>query len=198
MSPLISALVSALIIVVIGLFLSLLSAVVVSRVRNGPATSSQVPTRDGVLFVVCSRRWQRVVLRSVGIPLIVIGCFPLLVAVTNSGGDTEVGAAITAAVVLILGGALVWQAHTMVRTRLEVTLDSIWVFRPVHAPREVALNDIAELEPIGSNNSAGIAVRSTAKRLFLARKLMFGYGRLIDYLQARRPDLAIPSASRPL
>ncbi|GAB3611626.1 hypothetical protein GCM10027414_37520 [Humibacter ginsengiterrae] len=178
--------------------LFLVTAVVSSLVRRAPSTATWKATRAGVLFVVCSRRWQRVLVRTVGIAAIVIGCFLLLVALTAPGESPTPGMGIAAVVMAVVGILFVWLAHGMARSRLEVTSDTVWVFRGVGAPRAVAVGDIAALKPLASNNYGGVVARSATKRLFHASRILLGYPQLIEFLRARRPDLQIPDASWPL
>jgi hypothetical protein len=176
----------------------LVTLIVSAAVRRAPATTTWKARRSGVLFVVRSRRWQCILIRTVGIVWIVIGCFLLLVALTDPGESSTPGMGI-AAVALAVGGILfVWLAHGMARSRLEVTPDTVWVFPGVGAPRAVAVGDIAVLKPLASNNYGGVVARSATKRLFHASRVLSGYPQLIEFLRTRRPDLPIPDASWPL
>ncbi|MHA7985652.1 hypothetical protein ACX9R5_07560 [Rathayibacter sp. CAU 1779] len=157
-------------------------------------TTAAVSAADGrVLCIVRRRRWRRVVLRCFGIPLIVLGCFPLLVVITDADGSTEPGSAIATVIVLGLGLLLTWRAHAISRWRLEAAPDEIRVFRSLRRPRRVPLDEMTELAP--SAFRRGIVVRSATERLFAADHRMLGYSQLLDYLSARRPDLDIPRSA---
>jgi di/tricarboxylate transporter len=180
------------------LLMALVTTVVSGLVRRAPSTATWKATRAGVLFVVCPRRWQRVLIRTVGIAVIVIGCFLFLVAISSGGHDSSLTMGI-AGVVMVIGGILgVGLAHGMTRLRLEVMADAVWVIHMAGAPRRVALSEITELAPLRSNNYGGIVARSATTSLFSATRIMLGYPQLIDYVQKRRPDLLIPDVSRPL
>ena len=171
---------------------------IVSRsVRNSPATVTWKATREGVLFIVTLRRWQRVLIRTLGIVALASGGLTFLVALTDNrhGATSAMG---IAGICMVVGGILLlWLAHGMARLRLEVSPDTVWVFPMVRAPREVALSDIVTLEPLNSNYG-GIVARSAKKQLFYANGIMLGYPQLIDYFRTHRPDLDIPTASFPL
>ena len=177
---------------------AIVTALVSRSVQRSPATTAWKGTRAGVLFVVCLRRWQRVLIRSVGITSLVLGGIMVLVALTDhSDGPTQ--AMGIAGTCMAIGGSLfIWFAHMMAQLRLEVTPDTIWAFPLVGSPKQVALSDIVTLEPLYSNNFGGINARGAKKKLFYATRIMLGYPQLIDYLRAYRPDLPIPIASRPL
>ena len=184
--------------VISAVVLSLVTAIVSSLVRRTPSTATWKSSRAGVLFVVRSRRWQRVLVRTVGIVAIVLGGFLLLVALTATD-DSQTLAMGIAGIAMAIGGAFfVWLAHGMARSRLEVTADTVWVIPGIGAPRQVALSDISALAPLASNNYGGVVARSASKRLFHASRVLLGYQQLIEFLRARRPDLQIPDASWPL
>lgn len=193
-----SAGIAILSLVITAIVLSVVTAVVSSLVRRSPSTTTWRATRAGVLFVVRSRRWQRVFVRTVGIAAIVIGCFLLLVASTAPGESPTPGMGIAAVVMVVVGILFVVLAHGMARSRLEVTPDTVWVFSAVGAPRAVAVGDITALKPLASNNYGGVIARSATERLFHASRILLGYPQLIEFLRARRPDLQIPDASWPL
>ena len=95
-------------------------------IRRSPATATYKATKSNVLFVVSTRRWQRVLIRTVGITVIVLGAIIALVAATRPPSSPAMGIAGTA---MIVGGILfVLLAKGMHRLRLEVTQDTIWSF----------------------------------------------------------------------
>lgn len=176
----------------------LVTAAVTGILRRAPAVATWKATRAGVLFVVCSRRWQRVLLRVVGIPAIVIGCFLLLVALTVTGDGPMLGVGIAGLAIGVGGILLLWLAHAMARSRLEVASGSVWVFPMAGAPRQVALGDITALASLPSSNFGGIVARAGSSTLFSANRSMLGYPQLIEWLRTGRPDLAVPDGSWPL
>ena len=178
--------------------MAVVTLIVSAAVRRSPATTTWKATRDGVLFVVGLRRWQRVLIRTIAIVVIVVGGFLFLVAITAPSLMSTFGMGIAGIVMVVVGILGVWLAHGMRRMRLEVTPDILWVFPMAGAPREVAVNDVSELAPLLSNNFGGVVLRAGSSRVFNATRVMNGYPQLIDYFSARRPDLPIPDASRPL
>jgi hypothetical protein len=182
--------------------LSLLIALVVmigitAFVSNRVHRSSNVSTagQAGTSFVVRSRGWQGALLRWTGIFFIVIGCVLLLVAIVIRGQE---GAGIPGVIIAIGGFVFLWISRGIRRAHLEVSDDSIWVFRWTGAPRRISVNEISRLTPMASNNYGGVVARSDKHRLFSANRLMLGYPQLIDYFRTRRPDLSIPADSLPL
>jgi len=166
-----------------------------SRVRRAPSVATRNATEVDVSFIVCARQWQSALLRWCGIAFVAVGLVCLLIAIVVPGQE---GAGIGGIFIALLGLCFVWMARGVARARLEVTPDSIWVFRWRGAPRQIPLHEIARLTPLTSNNYGGIVAHSTQRRLFSATRITLGYPQLIEYLQKRRPDLAIPVASWPL
>lgn len=186
------------------IFLSLLIAFVVmvgitafvsSRVRRAPSVSTRAATESAVSFIVCARRWQSALLRWCGILFVAVGLVCLLIAVVADGQE---GAGIGGVFIALFGLCFLWIARGVARARLEVTEDSVWVFRWRGAPRQIAISEISRLAPMTSNNYGGVVARSEHRRLFSATRIMLGYPQLIGYLHARRPDLPIPDTSWPL
>jgi preprotein translocase subunit SecG len=168
------------------------TALVSSRVRASNVSASP---QGGSTFVVRSRGWQGALLRWTGIFFIVVGCVLLLLAIVIHGQE---GAGIPGVVIAVAGLLFLWVARGVRRARLEVTDDSISVFRWTGAPRHIQVREISRLAPLASNNYGGVVARSDKGRLFSANRLMLGYPQLIDYLVAHRPDLPIPDSSLPL
>ncbi|KTR90868.1 hypothetical protein NS220_14905 [Microbacterium testaceum] len=165
-------------------------------IRRSPSTATYKATKGNVLFVVSTRRWQRVLIRSVGIMAIAIGVLFLLVFATRPGSDT--GMAIAGAVAIPAGVLLVLLAKGMRRLRLEVTPDTIWSFPMIAAPREIPLAELTALAPHITSNYGGILGKTGSKTRFYATGIMLGYPQLIEYFRQYRPDLPIPEAARPL
>jgi hypothetical protein len=191
MTPISTVLLSLLIafVAVVGI-----TTLVSSRARASNASTS-TSTQAGGSFVVRSREWQSTLLRWTGIFFIVGGCALLLIAIVIHGQE---GAGIPGVVVALAGLLFLGLARGVRRARLEVTDDSISVYRWTGAPRLIQVQEIVRLAPMTSNNYGGVVARSHNRRLFSANRLMLGYPQLIDYLVAHRPDLPIPDSSRPL
>jgi membrane-bound ClpP family serine protease len=169
-----------------------ITAFVSNRVHRSNVSAA---TQVAESFVVRSRGWQATLLRWTGIFFIAVGCVLLLVAIVF---PSQEGAGIPGVIIAIGGLVFLWISRGVRRARLEVTDDSISVFRWTGAPRRVLVNEISRLTPMASNNYGGVVARSDHGRLFSANRLMLGYPQLIDYLHTRRPDLAIPADSAPL
>jgi len=164
-------------------------------IRRSPSIATYKATKDDVLFVVSTRRWQRVLIRTVGITAIVLGAL-IAVAATRPSSSPAMGIAGVAAIV---GGILfVLLATGMHRLRLEVTPDTIWSFPMIAAPREIPLAEITALAPHITSNYGGILGKTGSKTRFSATGIMLGYPQLIEYFRQYRPDLPIPDAARPL
>ena len=192
---------SAMLLVSFFLPLIIMAAVttIVSRsVRNSPATVTWKATREGVLFIVTLRRWQRVLIRTLGIVALASGGLTFLVALTDNGHGATSAMGIAGICMVVGGILLLWLAHGMTRLRLEVTPDTVWTFPMAGAPRQIPLSHITQLAPLYSSNYGGILARSATKKLFYATRIMLGYAQLIDHFRTHRPDLEIPSASMPL
>lgn len=165
-------------------------------IRRSPSTATYKATKGSVLFVVSTRRWQRVLIRTIGIVVLVLGAVITLVAATRPTSPPAMGIAGTA---MIVGGILfVLLAKGMYRLRLEVTPDTIWSFPMIAAPREIPLVEITALAPHITSNYGGILGKTGSKTRFYATRIMLGYPQLIQHLRQYRPDLTIPDASRPL
>lgn len=173
-----------------------LVALVVRQVRRSPSTSTRTATQPGVVFIVCARRWQSTLLSWTGVVFIVAGCVLLGLAIAIGG--SAAGGGIPGVIFILAGVAFLLVGRGVARARLEVTPDSVWVYRRSGAPRQVQLSEITRLSPLVRNNYGGVVVRSEKRRLFSATRVMLGYPQLIDYLHTQRPDLVIPEAALPL
>lgn len=176
--------------------MTVVTIAVSAGIRRSPSTATYTATKGNVLFVVSTRRWQRVLIRSVGIMAIAIGVLFLLVFATRPGSDT--GMAIAGTVAIPAGVLFILLAKGMHRLRLEVTPDTIWSFPMIAAPREIPLAEITALAPHITSNYGGILGRTGSKTRFYATGIMLGYPQLIEYFRQYRPDLPIPEAARPL
>lgn len=188
----------------VSVFVSLLITVVVlvgmvtvvaSSIHRARNVSTRPATKSGVLFVVSNRKWQVLVLEVIGLVIGATGI--VLVVLSIVLGGSALGGGPPGVVFVLAGLILLWMGHGVSRARLEVTPDSVWVFRWSGAPREVPLRAISRLDPLTRNNYGGVAARSPKRRLFSASRLMLGYPQLIDYLHTNRADLPIPDTSWP-
>ena len=186
------------------IFLSLLVALalaggitsfVTSLVRRSPNTATRAAEHDGVAFVVCNRRWQSALFQWFGLALLALGC--VLILLDIFGGGASDGLSGVGVVFVLLGFLILWISHGIRRSRIEVTADSIWVYRWRGAPRQFAVDDITALRTLRSNNYGGLVAHAKRRRVFSANRLMLGYPQLIRYLAERRPDLALPPGSHP-
>lgn len=174
------------------------TAVVSSRVRRASSVSTRQATRSDVSFVVCSRRWQSILIRGVGVLFLVVGVLLLLVAIVPSNSASAEGAGIPGVIIAVVGLFFLRLALGLARARLEVTPDSIWVFRGRGTPREIPVSSITRLRGMTSNNYGGLVIHPEHGRSVSANRLMLGYPLLIDYLHTNRPELPIPDSSWPL
>ena len=175
-----------------------ITGVVTTIIRRTPSVAKRKATYTDVLFVVCQRSWQSIMVRTFGILCIIAGCVMLLVGIISQTSDSALGMGIVGGIFALLGILVVWVAHGMTRMGLEVMEDAIWVFPMTGSPRKVELSEVTKLDKLVSNNYGGIVVRSDKRVLFKVTRLMLGYPQLIEYFQSHRPDLEIPAASYPL
>ena len=165
-------------------------------IRRSPSTATYKATMANVLFVVSTRRWQRVLIRTVGIAVVALGAVIALVAFTRPASPPAMR---IAGVATVVGGILlILLAKGMHRLRLEVTPDTIWSFPMIAAPREIPLAELTALAPHITSNYGGILGKTGSKTRFYATGIMLGYPQLIEYFRQYRPDLPIPEAARPL
>lgn len=173
-----------------------ITTIVTAIIRRSPSAATARATREGVLFVVSTRKWQRVLIRTVGIAVIVLGSLLLLAAAGVKDPETSM---VIAGAAMFVGGILfILLARGMKRMRLEVTPDSVWSFGLVRGPNEVPVAEITRLEPNPGDRFGGILAKTEGTTRFGATRLMLGYPQLIEFLQHTRPDLPIPDGSWPL
>lgn len=170
------------------------TSVVIAVIRRAPSIATRRATMPDVLFLVTARRWQYLLIRGVGIGAIVLGVLLGLIGIGGADPGPVFGGT---GIALALGLPFLWLAHWLNRSHLEVTADSVWVFKGVSKQERVPLTRITRLTAL-SGNYGGVVARAGTKKLFQASRTMLGYPALIDYLIARRPDLIIPDRSWPL
>ena len=168
--------------------------VVTSAVRRGDRRRGKSwPVADaetGVLFTVRPRRWQRVLIRTIGVLSIVVGgLFSLvsLVSLADPDDALPVGAVVSAIAILFGGVAFVLLASGMTRTRIEALPDRVRVRSGFRAEREVLLDDVASYSPLKNSYGGVIAKDADGARLFAANGLAQGYDHLVDHLERRTP-----------
>lgn len=181
---------------VAALIAGVITTVVTAIIRRSPSRATARATREGVLFVVSTRMWQRVLIRTVGIAVLSLGVILLLAAVFVR--DPEIGMVIAGAAMLAGGILFLLLARGMKRMRLEVTPDSVWSFGLVRGPQQVPIAEITALAPNPGDRFGGILALTGSKTRFGATRLMLGYPQFIDFLQQSRPDLPVPDGSWPL
>jgi len=178
------------------LIAGVITTIVTAIIRRSPSRATARATREGVLFVVSTRMWQRVLIRTVGIAVLPLAVMLLLAAAFVR--DPEIGMVIAGAAMLVGGILFILLARGMKRMRLEVTPDSVWSFGLVRGPNEVPVAEITRLEPNPGDRFGGILAKTEGTTRFGATRLMLGYPQLIEFLQHTRPDLPIPDGSWPL
>ncbi len=178
------------------LIAGVITTIVTAIIRRSPSRATARATREGVLFVVSTRMWQRVLIRTVGIAVLPLAVMLLLAAAFVR--DPEIGMVIAGAAMLVGGILFILLARGMKRMRLEVTPDSVWSFGLVRGPNEVPIAELTSLEPNPGDRFGGILAKTGSSTRFGATRLMLGYPQLIDFLQHSRPDLPIPEGSWPL
>lgn len=167
----------------------------ITIVRRSSAAPERTATKEGVLFVVSTRRWQRVILRTAGVVMLLLAV--LSVAGSLFGTRTNPAMGLIGVLASVVGIGFLLLARGMRRRRLEVTPASIWVFPMFAAPREVSLAELTALGIHFGNNFGGVVGRSKSRKRFAADRLMLGYPQLIEFLRERRPDLAVPPSAIP-
>ncbi len=115
------------------LIAGVITTIVTAIIRRSPSRATARATREGVLFVVSTRMWQRVLIRTVGIAVLPLAVMLLLAAAFVR--DPEIGMVIAGAAMLVGGILFILLARGMKRMRLEVTPDSVWSFGLVRGPR---------------------------------------------------------------
>lgn len=179
----------------LALFLGVLVTVLVTTLvrRSDARRGKAFPVADpvtGVLFEVRTRRWQRVLLRVIGIPIAVVGVVMTLLSVLSlfAGPDDAlpVGFVIAGVCFLAFGAFLIVTASSLARTRLQVWDDRLLVRRGFQPERVVMVSDIARFTPYASQYGGIKAHAADGTKLFISDGLEFGHGDLVDYLRVRR------------
>lgn len=172
-----------------------LSAVVVRIVRTGPSRATRPATEPGVLFLVTARRWQYLMFLIGGLVMVATGLIIFVIGLAGQGLGPEVGGPFIG---VVFGLPFLALARWRNRSHLEVTADSVWVFKGTGKRVQVPLSQVTRLTVLSTNRYGGVVARAGRKKLFSANTTMLGYPQLIDYLQTQRPDLEIPLGAWPL
>jgi hypothetical protein len=139
------------------------------------------------LFTVRPRRWQRVILRTIGILVAVVGGVLLLAAVTATDEPDALPVGIVGAVALLAGVAFVLLAGALARTRIDALPDRLVVRKGFRPEREVHHTAIASIRP-WTGPYGGIQARdSTGTVLFDTVSIAIGYPDLEAWLAQRAP-----------
>jgi hypothetical protein len=165
--------------------------VVTSAIRRGDRKRKHQRVLAGAapdaLFTVRPRRWQRVVLRTIGILVIVVGGVLLLAGVTATDEPDALPVGITGGVALLAGVAFVLLAGALARTRIDALPDRLVVRKGFRAEREVHHTVIASIRP-WTGPYGGIQARDTnGAVLFDTVSIAIGYPDLEAWLAERAP-----------
>jgi len=195
-----SPVVVPLVVVLIGAFV--VPALVTAAVERGDRRRAREATAPGpvpdgagtgVLFTVRPRRWQRVLIRVVGLLFVVVGGFFGLVVVVAladpDGMPGGVGAVVTPFVILLAGAGFLLLARSLARTRLDVLADRVLVRRGFRAARVVPLADVTEVLPLANQYGGVLARGADGRALFWSVTIDEHHGELLDHLAARAPHL---------
>lgn len=99
-------------------------------------------------------------------------------------------------VMLLVGVALLWLAHGMSGMRLEVSRQAVFVSRGFLPPIRVEVAEITRLRPHAAQRYSGVLAKRGRRTVFTATSAMTGYGQLLDYSTAERPDLFVSGGFR--
>ncbi|MDN4648903.1 hypothetical protein [Curtobacterium sp. PsM8] len=165
--------------------------VVTSAIRRGDRKRKHQRVLAGAapdaLFTVRPRRWQRVILRTVGILLAVVGAVLLLAGVTSTDEPDALPVGITGGVALLAGVAFVLLAGALARTRIDALPDRLIVRKGFRAEREVHHTAIASIRP-WTGPYGGIQARDAEGTvLFDTVSIAIGYPDLEAWLAQRAP-----------
>ncbi|GAA1492961.1 hypothetical protein [Curtobacterium herbarum] len=165
--------------------------VVTSAIRRGDRKRKHQRVLAGAaadaLFTVRPRRWQRVILRTIGILVIVVGGVLLLGAAGTSDETDALPMGIAGAVALLAGVAFVLLAGALARTRIDALPDRLVVRKGFRVEREVHHTTIASIRP-WTGPYGGIQARDpNGAVLFDTVSIAIGYPDLEAWLAQRAP-----------
>jgi len=165
--------------------------VVTSAIRRGDRKRKHQRVLAGAapdaLFTVRPRRWQRVILRTIGILLAVVGAVLLLAGVTSTDEPDALPVGITGGFALLAGVAFVLLAGALARTRIDALPDRLIVRKGFRAEREVHHTAIASIRP-WTGPYGGIQARDpNGAVLFDTVSIAIGYPDLEAWLAQRAP-----------
>jgi hypothetical protein len=170
---------------------AVIPVVVTSAIRRGDRKRKHQRVLAGAapdaLFTVRPRRWQRVILRTIGILVAVVGGVLLLAAVTATDEPDALPMGIAGAVGLLAGVAFVLLAGALARTRIDALPDRLVVRKGFRAEREVHHTAIASVRP-WTGPYGGIQARdANGAVLFDTVSIAIGYPDLEAWLAQRAP-----------
>ncbi|QWS33336.1 hypothetical protein [Curtobacterium aetherium] len=170
---------------------AVIPAVVTAAIRRGDRKRKHQRVLAGAapdaLFTVRSRRWQRVLLRIVGILVLVVGGVLLLAAASTTEDPEALPMGIAGAVGVLVGVAFVLLAGAAARTRIDALPDRLVVRKGFRAEREVHHTAIASIRP-WTGPYGGIQARDSAGTvLFDSVAIAIGYRDLEVWLAERAP-----------
>jgi hypothetical protein len=170
---------------------AVIPVVVTSAIRRGDRKRKHQRVLAGAapdaLFTVRPRRWQRVILRTIGILVAVVGGVLLLAAVTATDEPDALPMGIAGAVGLLAGVSFVLLAGALARTRIDALPDRLVVRKGFRAEREVHHTAIASIRP-WTGPYGGIQARDSSNAvLFDTVSIAIGYPDLEAWLAQRAP-----------
>ena len=165
--------------------------VVTSAIRRGDRKRKHQRVLAGAapdaLFTVRPRRWQRVILRTIGILVIVLGGVLLLGAASTTDDPDALPMGIAGTVALLGGVAFVLLASALARTRIDALPDRLIVRKGFRTEREVHHTAIASIRP-WTGPYGGIQARDPEGTvLFDTVSIAIGYPDLEAWLAERAP-----------
>lgn len=150
-----------------------------------------------VLFVVRGRRWQVILLRTIGIVCIVAGTLMAVLSVVSTATAAVLGPIIAGFGLFGLGLGLVVMARGLARARLEVTPSGFRWSRGFGEVQTFMLADIVYLAPMTGQYGGLVGKGFEHRTLFRATTIDLEYNQLFGYLRTYRPDLVMPFGSAP-
>ncbi|PZE69778.1 hypothetical protein [Curtobacterium sp. MCBD17_021] len=170
---------------------AVIPGVVTAAIRRGDRKRKHQRVLAGAapdaLFTVRPRRWQRVILRTIGILVIVLGGVLLLGATSTTDDPDALPMGIAGGVGLLGGVAFVLLAGALARTRIDALPDRLVVRKGFRAEREVHHTAIASIRP-WTGPYGGIQARDAKGTvLFDTVSIAIGYPDLEAWLAERAP-----------
>lgn len=150
-----------------------------------------------VLFVVRGRRWQFVLVRTIGVICIVAGTLMTLISMASTATAALIGPIVAGFGFFGLGVGLVVMARCLARARLEVTPSGFRRSRGFGEVQTFRLADVMYLAPMTGQYGGMVGKGFEHRMLFRATTIDLEYNQLYGYLRTFRPDLVMPFGSAP-